>query len=117
LRHLNIIICEPLYTRLETYLTRKFEDWCPQWNKVITTTKADRWGLYLAVKYAGLKEGLDMIDSKRCIVGEAHGFKADYNGDCGECADFSYKYFIKLVESPEVREQFVRHMNEVHAVW
>lgn len=95
-----------------------FEQICPRWDEMLKTGVANPF--------------LDMSHPKCCIVGEAHGFSEHYD-DCDECADFSYGRTVDGVHSfawyfchrrglfiedskefERLKEDFVRHWNEVH---
>jgi hypothetical protein len=91
-----------------------FEDICPRWSHALAT---------------GFSKNscLDMKDGKRCIVGEAHGFR-DSAYICTKCWEYSQS-FVSSVYGNErsgyiitnqelfehLKENFLQHFNQRHA--
>ena len=59
-----------------------FEDICPRWSQALATGFSN-------------KSKLDMKDGKRCIVGEAHGFK-DSAYICAKCWEYSQSFVASV---------------------
>jgi hypothetical protein len=91
-----------------------FEDICPQWSHALATGFSNN-------------SCLDVKDGKRCIVGEAHGFK-DSAYICTKCWEYSQS-FVSSVYGNErsgyiitnqelfehLKENFLQHFNQRHA--
>ena len=91
-----------------------FEEICPRWSKVIhrTTEKTDKY------RYKQDHKILDMKDCRKCLVGEAYGFKGNYWDDCARCHNYSSRFSNILWKCPSERQasidRFVEHFNNVH---
>jgi hypothetical protein len=94
-------------------VSMSFEELCPQWSLVLATG-------------VSLNQSLDIKEGKRCIVGEAHGFR-DSSYLCSRCWEYSQSfvscvygnklsgYFItnqELFES--IKDDFMQHFNQKH---
>jgi|SoiMetStandDraft_2_1073263.scaffolds.fasta_scaffold144096_2 hypothetical protein len=90
-----------------------FEELCPQWSLALLTG-------------VSLNQSLDIKEGKRCIVGEAHGFR-NSSYLCSRCWEYSQSfvsciygnelsgYFItnqELFES--IKDDFMQHFNQKH---
>jgi hypothetical protein len=93
--------------------TMSFEELCPQWSLALATG-------------VSLNRSLDIKEGKRCIVGEAHGFR-NSSYLCSRCWEYSQSfvssvygnelsgYFItnqELFES--IKDDFMQHFNQKH---
>jgi hypothetical protein len=93
--------------------TISFEELCPQWSLALTTG-------------VSLSPSLDIKEGKKCIVGEAHGFRNSAYL-CSKCWEYSQSfvssvygnelsgYFItdhELFES--IKDDFLQHFNQKH---
>jgi hypothetical protein len=93
--------------------TISFEELCPQWSLALTNG-------------VSLDPSLDIKEGKKCIVGEAHGFR-NSAFLCSRCWEYSQSfvssvygnelsgYFItdhELFES--IKDDFLRHFNQKH---
>jgi hypothetical protein len=93
--------------------TISFEELCPQWSLALTTG-------------VSLSPSLDIKEGKKCIVGEAHGFRNSAYL-CSKCWEYSQSfvssvygnelsgYFItdhELFES--IKGDFLQHFNQKH---
>jgi hypothetical protein len=94
-------------------VSMSFEELCPQWSLALATG-------------VSLNQSLDIKEGKRCIVGEAHGFR-NSSYLCSRCWEFSQSfvsciygnelsgYFItnqELFES--IKDDFMQHFNQKH---
>ena len=66
-----------------------------------------------------LKWYQELKNSSSCVVGEAHGFSADYVTKCGECNKLAWRFmFFFLIQSnsriERTKVRFVNHWNKVH---
>lgn len=93
--------------------TISFEELCPQWSLALATG-------------VSLSSSLDIKEGKKCIVGEAHGFRNSAYL-CSKCWEYSQSfvssvygnelsgYFItdhELFES--IKDDFLQHFNQKH---
>jgi hypothetical protein len=93
--------------------TMSFEELCPQWSHALATS-------------VSLNKSLDIKEGKKCIVGEAHGFRNSAYL-CSRCWEYSQSfvssvygnelsgYFItdyELFES--IKDDFMQHFNQKH---
>lgn len=93
--------------------TISFEELCPQWSLALATG-------------VSLSPSLDIKEGKKCIVGEAHGFRNSAYL-CSKCWEYSQSfvssvygnelsgYFItdhELFES--IKDDFLQHFNQKH---
>jgi hypothetical protein len=93
--------------------TMSFEELCPQWSHALATG-------------VSLNKSLDIKEGKKCIVGEAHGFRNSAYL-CSRCWEYSQSfvssvygnelsgYFItdyELFES--IKDDFMQHFNQKH---
>jgi hypothetical protein len=91
-----------------------FEDICPRWSHALATG--------FSVKYC-----LDMKNGKRCIVGEALGFR-DSAYICTKCWEYSQSFVASvygnegsgfIITNQELferlKENFLQHFNQRHA--
>ena len=96
-------------------ISMSFEELCPQWSLALATG-------------ASLNQALDIKEGKRCIVGEAHGFR-NSSYLCSRCWEYSQSfvscvygnklsgYFItnqELFES--IKDDFMQHFNQKHVI-
>ena len=94
-------------------VSMSFEELCPQWSLALATG-------------VSFNQSLDIKEGKRCIVGEAHGFR-NSSYLCSRCWEFSQSfvsciygnelsgYFItnqELFES--IKDDFMQHFNQKH---
>ena len=94
-------------------VTMSFEELCPQWSLALATG-------------VSINQSLDIKEGKRCIVGEAHGFR-NSSYLCSGCWEYSQSfvsciygnelsgYFItnqELFES--IKDDFMQHFNQKH---
>ena len=94
-------------------VSMSFEELCPQWSLALATG-------------VSLNQSLDIKEGKRCIVGEAHGFR-NSSYLCSRCWEYSQSfvssvygnglsgYFItnqELFES--IKDDFLQHFNQKH---
>jgi hypothetical protein len=94
-------------------ISMSFEELCPQWSLALATG-------------VSLNQSLDIKEGKRCIVGEAHGFR-NSSYLCSRCWEYSQSfvscvygnelsgYFItnqELFES--IKDDFIQHFNQKH---
>ena len=94
-------------------VSMSFEELCPQWSLALATG-------------VSLNQSLDIKEGKRCIVGEAHGFR-NSSYLCSRCWEYSQSfvsciygnelsgYFItnqELFES--IKDDFMQHFNQKH---
>jgi hypothetical protein len=94
-------------------VTISFEELCPQWSLALATG-------------VSLSPSLDIKEGKKCIVGEAHGFRNSAYL-CSKCWEYSQSfvssvyghelsgYFItdhELFES--IKDDFLQHFNQKH---
>jgi hypothetical protein len=94
-------------------ISMSFEELCPQWSLALATG-------------VSLNQSLDIKEGKRCIVGEAHGFR-NSSYLCSRCWEYSQSfvscvygnelsgYFItnqELFES--IKDDFMQHFNQKH---
>jgi len=91
-----------------------FEELCPRWSKLIhRLSKTSRTRFIVEHKV------IDIMTCKRCVVGEAHGFKDDYWMDCSRCGNYSGRFASLLTKTPAERrtsiERFVNHFNKYHS--
>lgn len=61
----------------------------------------------------------EIIQAKKCVVGEAHGFSSSYTTKCKECARIGNKFslYFSICHSKKLEEnqkRFVKHWNEKH---
>jgi hypothetical protein len=92
-----------------------FEELCPQWSLALATG-------------VSLSQSLNIKEGKRCIVGEAHGFR-NSSYLCSRCWEYSQSfvscvygnklsgYFItnhELFES--IKDDFMQHFNQRHVI-
>jgi hypothetical protein len=90
-----------------------FEELCPQWSHALATG-------------VSLCRSLDIKEGKKCIVGEAHGFR-NSSYLCSRCWEYSQSFFSsvygyelsgyfitnhELFES--TKEDFMQHFNQKH---
>jgi hypothetical protein len=91
-----------------------FEDICPRWSHALATGFSNN-------------KCLDMKDGKRCIVGEAHGFR-DSAYICTKCWEYSQSFVASvygnehsgfIITNQELferlKENFLQHFNQRHA--
>lgn len=91
-----------------------FEDICPGWSHALATGFSN-------------KSCLDMKNGKRCIVGEAHGFR-DSAYTCTKCWEYSQSFVASvygnersgfIITNQELferlKENFLQHFNQRHA--
>lgn len=91
-----------------------FEDICPRWSHALATGFSNN-------------SCLDMKDGKRCIVGEAHGFR-DSAYICTKCWEYSQSFVASvygnersgyIITNQELferlKEDFLQHFNQRHA--
>jgi hypothetical protein len=93
--------------------TMSFEEICPQWSLALATG-------------VSLNSSLDIKEGKKCIVGEAHGFRNSAYL-CSKCWEYSQSfvssvygnefsgYFItdhELFDS--IKDDFLQHFNQKH---
>ena len=94
-------------------ISMSFEELCPQWSLALATG-------------ASLNQALDIKEGKRCIVGEAHGFR-NSSYLCSRCWEYSQSfvscvygnklsgYFITNHEIFEsIKDDFMQHFNQKH---
>ena len=94
-------------------VSMSFEELCPQWSLALATG-------------VSINQSLDIKEGKRCIVGEAHGFR-NSSYLCSRCWEYSEifvsciygnehsGYFItnqELFES--IKDDFMQHFNQKH---
>jgi hypothetical protein len=91
-----------------------FEEICPRWSHALATGFSNN-------------SCLDMNDGKRCIVGEAHGFR-DSAYICTKCWEYSQSFVASvygnersgfIITNQELferlKENFLQHFNQRHA--
>ncbi len=66
-----------------------------------------------------LKWYQELKNSSTCVVGEAHGFSADYVSKCGQCNKLAWRFmFYFLIQSDsrieKTKVKFVHHWNNEH---
>ena len=66
-----------------------------------------------------LKWYQELKNSSTCVVGEAHGFSADYVSKCGQCNKLAWRFmFFFLIQSDSrierTKVRFVHHWNKEH---
>jgi hypothetical protein len=92
-----------------------FEELCPQWSLALATG-------------VSLNQSLNIKEGKRCIVGEAHGFR-NSSYLCSRCWEYSQSfvscvygnrlsgYFITNHEIFEsIKDDFMQHFNQKHVI-
>lgn len=99
-----------------------FEEICPLWApyyiRILQLRKELRGG---SGSYDGLYEeynirrrlyeiGLNIADSDRCVVGEAHGWSS--GRDCRECYNFAHQGVFQYKQ--EILDDWVQHWNLAH---
>jgi hypothetical protein len=66
-----------------------------------------------------LKLYLELKDTSKCVVGEAHGFSSSYVSNCKRCSKIAWKFmFYFMIHSHSKLEgtgkKFVEHWSEKH---
>ena len=108
MQQLNLMMVSPEKQKLS------FEEICPRWSKVLhrTIQNTDK------CRFRQDHKILDMLDCKKCLVGEAHGFSRSYWDDCMKCNKFSSDFSMILYATPFERrtsiDKFVNHFNKAH---
>jgi hypothetical protein len=94
-------------------VSMSFEELCPQWSLALATG-------------VSLNRSLDIKEGKRCIVGEAHGFR-NSSYLCSRCWEYS-QGFVSCVYGNElsgyfttnqelfesIKDDFMQHFNQKH---
>jgi hypothetical protein len=94
-------------------VSMSFEELCPQWSLALATG-------------VSLNRSLDIKEGKRCIVGEAHGFR-NSSYLCSRCWEYSQS-FVSSVYGNElsgyiitnqelfesIKDDFMQHFNQKH---
>ena len=95
---------------------KTFEQLCPRWSHLIKKHENKIEGLI--TKFRG--KNLDIEDFATCVVGEAHGFKDDYQGwlawtdECEDCVAFAISFSEDETITSKLITSFTRHFNEEH---
>jgi hypothetical protein len=71
----------------------RFQEFAPKWYEAIEILKKDGWRKYWAFCN---DNDLNLGYHRRCIVGEAHGFKDDYLFNCRDCVDHSLNFNLTI---------------------
>lgn len=91
-----------------------FEDICPQWSIALSNGFSTN-------------SGLDIVEGKNCIVGEAHGFR-DSAYICSKCWEYSQSFVSSVYGNGQsgyiitdnelfecIKNEFLQHFNQKHA--
>ena len=86
----------------------------PIWVKRLEQSK-----LLPLLSFERLRFYLELKDTSKCVVGEAHGFPSSYVYSCKPCAKIGWKFmFYFMIHSysklEATKKEFVRHWGEKH---
>lgn len=108
MEQLNLMMVAPEKHKLS------FEEICPRWSKVLHRIIPGS----SQFRFRQDHKNLDMLDCKRCLVGEAHGFSRGYWDNCKKCNRYSSDFSMILYKRPYERrisiDRFVNHFNKAH---
>jgi hypothetical protein len=86
----------------------------PLWTKRLEESK-----LLPILSLRRLRLYLELKDTSKCVVGEAHGFSSSYVFDCERCSKIAWKFmFYFMIHSysklERTKNEFVKHWGEKH---
>jgi hypothetical protein len=86
----------------------------PLWAKRLEESK-----LFSLLSLRRLQLYLELRDTSKCVVGEAHGFSSSYVYSCKPCSKISWKFmFYFMIHSysklEATEKEFARHWSEKH---
>src|SRR5919205_3598210 len=86
----------------------------PTWAKRLDESK-----LLSLLSLERLQLYLELRDTLKCVVGEAHGFSSSYVFDCERCSKIGWKFmFYFMIHSysklERTKKEFVNHWSERH---
>jgi hypothetical protein len=86
----------------------------PRWAKRLEESK-----IFPLLSLRRLQLYLELKDTSKCVVGEAHGFSSSYVYNCKPCSKIGWKFmFYFMIHSysklESTEKEFVRHWSEKH---
>jgi hypothetical protein len=91
-----------------------FDTIAPIWAKRLEESK-----LLPILSLRRLRLYLELIDTSKCVVGEAYGFSSSYLSSCKRCSKIGWKFmFYFMIHSysklERTKNEFVKHWGEKH---
>ena len=77
-------------------------------NKLLPLLSLERLQLYIELK-----------DTSKCVVGEAHGYSSSYMYNCKSCFRIDWKFMFYFMthsysKLEDTKKEFVKHWSEMH---
>jgi len=87
----------------------------PDWAKRLVQQK-----LPFTLSFTWFKWYFELDSPSKCVVGEAYGYSSSYEGECGECSQFGWRFGDMFMTRSKVGiedniQMFVSHWNDEHA--
>jgi hypothetical protein len=105
----------PYYNQHHQQQILSLSDISPTW---ALRLKEKRSPLFL-ISLTRLQWLFEIINPKKCVVAEAHGFSSSYTNNCAECARVGNKFSLYFAlylpkKLKENQQRLVEHWNEKH---